>query len=216
MNLHKKRTGILLLFCFAACSIKLMPSKDPWYAKHYIIMQNFEWDAYKQLSQEGKIQFQELFWKVRDPKSQAIFEKRLEFVTKQFKTESRHAPWNTDRGRIYLLNGSPGEVRYDTDTSMGGIEVISTRGEGDRTGVDVERSSQDIGARQSEIWVYPYRNYIITYRFNFSQPRQWKLAPQLSESSYREEMELYCRQMVYRILDVKKYREQLEELKKIQ
>ncbi len=215
MNFNKKWIGILVIFCFSACSVNLMPSKDPWYAKHYFIMQEFEWEAYKALSAEGKAQFQELFWGVRDPKARETFEQRLAYVTKIFKTESRHAPWNTDRGRVYLLHGNPAEVRYDTDTNIGGIEVIPSQGEGGLTGVNVDRSKQDIGARRAEIWVYPYKNSIITYQFNFSQPRQWKLIYQMSESSYREEMELYSRQVVYRILDVKKYLKQLEELKKI-
>lgn len=217
MNFNKKWIGILLLFCFAACSVKLMPSRDPWYAKHYFIMHDFEWDVYKALSPEGKIQFQELFWKVRDPKAKALFENRLEFVTKTFKTESRSTPWNTDRGRVYLLNGNPAEVRYAEDTNLGGIAVVPTGGEGGGVlgGVNVDKSSQDIGARQAELWVYPYQSYRITYQFNFSQPRQWKLSPKMSESSFREELELYNRQVTYGIVDAKKYREQLEELKKI-
>jgi GWxTD domain-containing protein len=218
MHMKKKWYGILLIFCFSACSIHLMPSKDPWYAQHYIIMQDFEWDIYKELSKEGKTQFQELFWTVRDPKARELFERRLEFVTKTFKTESRHMPWNTDRGRIYLLNGNPAEVRYADNTDIGGITVVSTRGEGEGVlgSVEVDRSGEDIGARQAELWVYPYKSYRITYQFNFSQPRQWKLNPNMSESAFREELELYSRQVVYGILDMKKYREQLEELKKIE
>lgn len=217
MNFNKKWIGILLILCFSACSIKLMPSKDPWYAKHYIIMQNFEWKVYKELTPAGKTQFQELFWKVRDPKAQATFASRMDIVIKSFKTESRHTPWNTDRGRIFLLNGNPAEIRYDEgDADLGGIVVVPTRGAGGSVlgGVNVERSNKDIGARQAERWVYPYQSYRITYQFNFSQPRQWKLIAKLSESSFREELELYSRQVVYRIIDVKKYREQLEMLEK--
>lgn len=217
MNFNKKWIGIFFLFCFAACSLKLMPSKDPWYAKHYFIMHDFEWDVYKELSAEGKIQFQELFWKVRDPRAKALFENRLEFVTKNFKTENRSTPWNTDRGRIYLLNGNPAEVRYANNDDIGGITVVSTGGEGSGVlgGVNRERSNESIAARQAELWVYPYRSYRITYQFNFSQPRQWKLIPNMSESAFREELELYNRQVTYGVVDAKKYREQLEELKKI-
>jgi len=217
MNFNKKWIGIFLILCFSACSIKLMPSKDPWYAKHYIIMHDFEWDVYKGLSPEGKTQFQELFWKVRDPKAQATFASRLEYVTKYFKTESRHMPWNTDRGRTFLLNGNPAEIRYATNTDLGGIRVVPTGGEGGSVlgGVNVDRSGEDIGARQAELWTYPYRSYRITYQFNFSLPRQWKFIPKLSESSFREELELYNRHVTYGIIDMQKYREQLEELKKI-
>lgn len=218
MNFNKKWIGIFLLLCFAACSVKLMPSKDPWYAKHYFIMHDFEWDVYKALSSAGKAQFQELFWKVRDPKSRATFEHRLEYVTKNFKTESRYTPWNTDRGRIYLLCGNPAEVRYADNDDIGGITVVPTGGEGGGVlgGVNRERSNESISARQAELWVYSYRNYRITYQFNFSQPRQWKLSPKMSESAFREELELYNRQVTYGIVDVKKYRKQLEELKNIQ
>ncbi|UCE40864.1 MAG: GWxTD domain-containing protein [Candidatus Aminicenantes bacterium] len=217
MNVNKKGIVIFLILCFSACSLKLMPSRDPWYAKHYIIMQDFEWDAYKQLSKEGKTQFQELFWTVRDPKAQALFTSRLDIVIKSFKTENRSTPWNTDRGRTFLLNGNPAEVRYADNTDLGGIVVVPTGGEGGGGlyGVNRERSNEDIGARQSELWVYPYMSYRITYQFNFAQPRQWKFSPKLSESSFREELELYNRQVTYGILDIKKYQEQLEELKKI-
>ena len=181
-------------------------------------MNDFEWDVYKELSEEGKTQFQELFWKVRDPKAKALFESRLEFVTKNFKTESRSTPWNTDRGRVYLLCGNPAEVRYETNDDIGGIQVVPTGGEGGGVlaGVNRERSNESISARQAELWVYPFQSYRITYQFNFSQPRQWKLNPNMSESAFREELELYCRQVVYGITDVKKYRQYLEELKKIQ
>ncbi len=216
MNFDKKWIVVLVLLCLSACSINLLPSKDKWYAEHYIIMQDFEWDAYKQLSAEGKTQFQELFWKVRDPKAQAAFASRLDFVTKKFKTESRHMPWNTDRGRIFLLNGNPAEVRYEDNTDIGGITVVPTGGEGGGVlgGVNVDRAGEDIGARKAELWVYPYKSYRITYQFNFSQPRQWKLNPKMTESSFREELELYSRQVVYGIIDVKKYREQLEMMGK--
>lgn len=218
MQFHKRMFGILLIICFSACSVKLMPSKDPWYAQHYIIMQDFEWDIYKELSPEGKTKFQELFWTVRDPKARELFESRLAVVTKTFKTESRHMPWNTDRGRIFLLNGNPAEVRYADNTDIGGLEIVSTReeGAGVMSGVNVDRSGEDIGARQAELWVYPFRSYRITYQFNFSQPRQWKLNPKMSESAFREELELYNRQVTYGVLDMDKYREKLEELKKIE
>lgn len=216
MSFQKKWVWILLLACFSACSLKLFPSKDPWYAKHYIIMQDFEWDAYKALSPAGKTQFQELFWKVRDPKAQAIFMDRLDYVTKTFKKENQSRPWGTDRAMIYLLNGNPAEVRY-VQGEMGGIQVVSTRGEGGSIvgGQEVDKSREDIDARMSEIWVYPYKSYVINYQFNFVQPRSFRLSPNLSESQFREELELYSRQVTYRIMDVKKYLEQLEEMKEI-
>jgi hypothetical protein len=81
--------------------------------------------------------------------------------------------------------------------------------------VNVDRSGEDIGARMSELWVYPFKGYLINYKFDFSQPRQWKLSTNMSESAYRDEFELNSRVMTYRIIDVEKYKAQLEELKKI-
>lgn len=218
MSEEKKRIGIFLLLClgflcFSACSIGLMPSKDPWYAQHYIIMQGFEWDTYKALSPAAKAQFQELFWKVRDPQARQIFESRLKVATESFKKESSSNPWNTDRGRIFLLHGKPAELRYVEDTSMGGRMISSEVQE--RIQENVNRSREDIAARMSEVWVYPFKGYMVNYQFDFRQPRQWKLSTNMSESAYRDEFELYSRTVTYRIIDVEKYKQQLEELKKI-
>jgi hypothetical protein len=82
-------------------------------------------------------------------------------------------------------------------------------------GRNVDRSKEDIAARMSELWVYPYRSNFITYQFDFVPPKSMKLSTNISDSQFRGELELYSRVAIYRILDVKKYLEQLEELKKI-
>ncbi len=221
MEVGKKWMGVLLLLCFSflcfsACSVGIFPSKDPWYAKHYIIMQEFEWDTYKVLSPAAKTQFQELFWKVRDPQAQQIFMERLKVATESFKKESSSRPWNTDRGRIFLLHGKPAELRYVDNTDLGGTTYVSeTLAEQIGAGKNIDRSGEDIAARKSELWVYPFKGYLVNYQFDFSQPRQWKLSPNMSESAYREEFEKHSRVVTYRIIDVEKYKEQLEELKKI-
>ncbi|MBN1271083.1 MAG: GWxTD domain-containing protein [Candidatus Aminicenantes bacterium] len=201
------------LLVLGACSIGLFPSKDPWYAQHYIIMQDFEWDTYKELFPSAKTQFQELFWKVRHPQAQEIFSSRLKIATESFKKESSSNPWNTDRGRILLLHGSPAEVRYSENTNLGGKTYTS--GVQERIEANVDRSSEDISARQSEVWVYPYRSVIIRYQFDFVQPRQWKLSVNMYESAFREEFESQSRNVTYEIMDVEEYKEKLEELKKI-
>jgi GWxTD domain-containing protein len=216
----KKWMGISLLLCFSflcfsACSVGLFPSKDPWYAKHYIIMQDFEWGTYKTLSPAAKTQFQELFWKVRDPQAQQIFQSRLKVATESFKKESSSNPWNTDRGRIFLLHGKPAELRYVEDTSMGGRDYTSLITTPEKTQVNVDRSGEDIAARMSEVWVYPHKGVLINYQFDFKQPRQWKLSTNMSDSAFRDEFELQSRVVTFRIMDVEKYKEQLEELKKI-
>lgn len=216
MNFHKKWIVVLALLCLSACSINLLPSKDKWYAEHYIIMQDFEWKVYKELSPAGREQFQALFWKVRAPSAQETFMSRLDYVTKNFKKESSSRPWATDRGRIYLLNGNPVEIRYVDNTNLGGRSVVSTdTAAASGAGRNVDRSKEDIAARMSELWVYPFRGNVITYQFNFVRPKSMKLSTDMSDSQFRGELELYSRVAVYRILDVKKYLEQLEELKKI-
>jgi GWxTD domain-containing protein len=204
--------------CFAflvlgACSIGLFPSKDPWYAQHYIIMQDFEWNTYKELSSSAKTQFQDLFWTVRHPQAQEMFSSRLKVATESFKKESSGNPWNTDRGRILLLHGSPAEVRYSENTNLGGRAYTSSVQE--RTEANVDRLGEDISARRSEIWVYPYGSVVIRYQFDFVQPRQWKLSPNMYESAFRQEFETHSRNVTYEIMDVEKYKEKLEELKKI-
>lgn len=214
MIFQKKWIVIFVVLCLGACSVNLVPSKDAWYAQHYIIMQEFEWESYKSLSDAGKLQFQELFWTVRDPSAKATFMARLDFANENFRKEKSSQPWNTDRGRIYLLNGRPAEVRYVENDNLGGIGIIPAGGDAmDRTNVD--RSREDIGARMSEIWVYSSQSSLITYQFDFKQPKQWKLNPNVSNSSFLQELEQTSRNVTYRILDVEKYKAQLEELKKI-
>ena len=212
MNFDKKWIVVLVLLCLSACSINLLPSKDKWYAERYIIMQEFEWKVYKELSLAGREQFQELFWKVRDRSAHETFLKRSNYVTKNFKKESSSRPWATDRGRIYLLNGNPAEIRYVDNTNFGSRTITAAEM---GAGRNVDRSKEDIAARMSELWVYPYRGNFITYQFDFVQPKSMKLSTNISDSQFRGELELYSRVAIYRILDVKKYLEQLEELKKI-
>ncbi len=216
MSFQKKWIVILVLLCLSACSIKLLPSKDKWYTMHYIIMQEFEWKVYKELSPAGREQFQVLFWEVRDPMAQEIFSTRLDYVMKNFKKESSSRPWATDRGRIYLLNGNPVEIRYVDNTNLGGRTIVSSdTAAATGAGRNVNRSKEDIDARMSELWVYPYRGNFITYQFNFVQPKSMKQNINMSDSQYRGELELYSRVMIYRIIDMEGYLERLEELKKI-
>jgi len=207
-----------LLCLISACGLNLVPSKDPWYAMHYIIMHEFEWEAYKELSPQGKAQFQEIFWKYRYPDAQETFSTRLDYVTEEFKKEKVNQPWTTDRARIYLLNGRPAEVRYVENTNLGGIEVMSGAEQErlDQGGRNVDRSKEDLAGRQSEVWVYPFQNTIVTYRFDFTLPRSWKLNSGISESPYLQELERASREQTYMITDVEKYRAELEELKKIE
>lgn len=212
MKYDRRWIVIFLLLCLTACSIKLFPSRDEWYAKHFIVMQDFEQKTYKELSPAGKQKFQEFFWTVRDPKAQAIFMSRLDYVIENFKKENQNHPWSTDRGRIYLLNGHPAEIHYYE--GVGGVPV----GEGRRRGTPIDPGKQDVRGRFFELWVYPvfpYKIYRVTYQFSFLPPRQWKLDTNMSESTYIGELERYSREETFGIIDMEKYREQLEALKRI-
>jgi len=203
---------ILFLLCFTACSIRFFPSKDEWYAKHFIIMRDFEQQTYKELSPARKQKFQELFWTARDPLAEEIFMSRLDYVIENFKKENHNHPWSTDRGRIYLLNGPPEEIRYVE--GVGGVLV----GSGRRRGTPVEQGNQDVSGRYFELWIYPvhpYKIYRVTYQFCFSPPRQWKLDTNMSDSTYIGELESANREETYGIIDVEGYREELEALKRI-
>jgi GWxTD domain-containing protein len=212
MRRDRRWVAILFLLCFTACSIKFFPSKDEWYAKHFIIMQDFEQKTYKELSTAGKQKFQELFWMVRDPLAEEIFMGRLDYVIENFKKENHNHPWSTDRGKIYLLNGPPAEIRHFE--SAGGVLV----GSGRRRGTPVDSGRQDVSGIFFELWiypVYPYKIYRVTYQFSFMPPRQWKLDIDMPDSTYIGELERYNREETYGIIDVEGYREHLEALKRI-
>jgi hypothetical protein len=53
----------------ASCGVNLIPSKDDWYAKHYYIMQDYEWQIYKAIGPTARLEFQKTFWTVRSPNS---------------------------------------------------------------------------------------------------------------------------------------------------
>ena len=42
----------------AACGANMLPSRDPWYAMHYFIMQDYERSAYWALTDNGRLEFQ--------------------------------------------------------------------------------------------------------------------------------------------------------------
>lgn len=180
-----------------------IPRKDTWYTQHYVIMQDFERKAYKDLSVEGRKGFQELFWTVRTPEARAKFQARLDYVMLNFKQENRNQPWNTDRGRTFLLNGSPASVDYDQNNNwaMGSGATPS------------DRTNEDVGANRAEIWIYPYDKYFIRYTFAFVQPTQWRIT-QTTGSRYLGELETYNKNVTFGIADEAAYKQALDGLAK--
>jgi GWxTD domain-containing protein len=208
---HKPRVLVALgavligVLALAAPGVSAIP-KDAWYTQHYVIMQDFERKAYRSLSEEGRKSFQELFWAARSSDARAKYQARIEYVSKNFWKENSKQPWNTDRSRVYLLNGSPASIEYDQNVNFAsplpGQPVDST-----------SRTTEDVGANRAEIWLYPYDKYFIKYTFIFVQPYQWKIT-QTTGGRYLGELETYNRNVTFGIADPEKYRQDLAGLEK--
>jgi GWxTD domain-containing protein len=91
-----------------------------------------ELNIFAQLNLIGKQTFIEQFWKKRDPSPETqenefkqVYLQRWNYVNNRYVNESlTEEGWQTDRGRIYLLHGSPTEVeRYTGDPNMKDHEV---------------------------------------------------------------------------------------------
>lgn len=209
INLHHWCVLLIGTLLLGGCGMNLIPSHDQWYMQHYIIMQDFERDAYKQLSPEEKPEFQSLFWEARSPEAKAEFAKRLEFVMKAFKRENSANPWNTDRARIYLLNGSPASIEYKQTDDWG----VSMTRDPNQTGSVDDRSKENIQARTAEDWTYQYPKAIIHYIFRFSAPKRWELATaSFSGNRYLGEFEIRSRTTTFAINDIETYKGKLGKL----
>jgi GWxTD domain-containing protein len=211
-------TGLALAVLFAAavltagCSAGLMPTKDAWYTQHYYIMQKFEQDAYRKLSDAAKPQFQALFWEARSPEAKKLFDSRMEFILKTFGKENRSQPWNTDRSRVYLLNGSPANIDYKQNTAWA-TQVGAAAGNVGGTGAaGTERSGEDVQAMTAEVWTYPHKDHLIEYTFNFAQPNEWRMQIRTDQNRYLGELELYNRQTVFGPMNTADYQAKVEAL----
>jgi GWxTD domain-containing protein len=184
-----------------------IPRKDVWYTQHYPVMQDFERKLYRDLTEEGRKGFQQLFWAARTSDARAKFLARMDFVTKNYKTENKAQPWNTDRGRTYLLNGPPASIDYDQRVDLASIATM--RGQG----LDVASSNEDVGGNRAEIWIFPYDQYFIRYTFYFVQPNQWRIT-QTTGSRYLGELENFNKTVTFGIVDEAKYKQDLALLEK--
>lgn len=192
-----------------ACGVRLTPPQDPWYTQHYIIMQNFERDMYANLSDEAKVQFQNSFWAFRSPAAKGEFETRLSYTMTAFKKENSQQPWNTDRARTYLLNGSPASIDYKQNDTWADRVVRESQGR-----VQPDHSGEDIGTRLEEVWTYAYGKHQVFYVFAFRKPAEWRLIEQMSGNQFRDELEARSREQDYAISDLEAYKAELEKLKK--
>lgn len=195
-----------------ACGANMLPSRDPWYARHYFIMQDYERTAYRGLSDNGRLEFQKLFWIARSPEAKKLFDTRMEYIELNFKKENFKQPWNTDRARVYLLNGSPASIDYtqNNNWSMSIREGTSTSNNA------ASRSGEDIQATTVEVWSYPHDRFIVAYGFSFEPPNKWRaMTMAASGSRYIGELELSNKAAVWGAKNPDAYARKLEELKVI-
>lgn len=199
---------LLALVLLSSCGVNMMPTRDAWYTQHYYIMQDFERTIYRTLSETGKKEFQNLFWAARDPDSRKLFQERLNYIMNAYKRENARQPWNTDRGRIYLLNGPPASIDVDQNTDWG-TKI------GQPANVAVDRSNEDVQAYRAEVWTYSFQKQYVKYSFMFIAPNEWKISPALaSESKFIGELETYNRMVIFGIRDPERYKQDLETLEK--
>jgi len=197
--------SILAIFTLTTRVVSAIPKKDAWYTQHYIIMQDFERKAYRALSENGRKAFQELFWAARTTQARANYQTRMDYVMKNFWKENARQPWNTDRSRVYLLNGSPASIEVDQNVDwamVGGGQVAQA----------TSRSNEDLGANRAELWIYSFGQNYIRYIFVFAQPNSWKISP--TGNRYLGELEDYSKTIVFGITDVEKYKQDLAGLNK--
>ena len=181
-----------------------LPKKDVWYTQHYVIMQDFERKLYRDLSADGRKGFQDLFWAARTPEARGKFRVRLDFVIKNFWKENSKQPWNTDRGRTYLLNGPPASIDYDQNVNFGMLLP-------GQVADNASRSTEDVGGNRAEVWVYAYDQYFIQYTFAFIQPSQWRRT-QTTGSRYLGELETFNKTVTFGIVDEAAYKQSLSGL----
>ncbi len=210
MKAYKTACLSLLIATTINCGPNMLPTKDAWYAMHYFIMQKFENDAYKAMTPEARLKFQELFWAVRSPAVKKEFDIRMEYINKEFKNENSSQPWNTDRARIYLLNGSPGSRDYTTDDRWGG----NPAGRPTPEGLTDDRMGEDVQARTMEVWKFPIPGgFFALYGFAFNRPNKWKQAnPSTVDARYVGQLELRNRKEVWGAQDEGSYKKRIAEL----
>ena len=209
LNSVRGAAGVLLaLVLLASCGINMMPTRDAWYTQHYSIMQDFERTIYRTLSETGKKGFQDLFWAARNPASKTIFQERLSYIMNAYKRENARQPWNTDRGRIYILNGPPASIDIDQNTDWGAQFKQSANSAADR-------SNEDVQAYRAEVWTYSIQKQYAKYVFVFIAPNEWKMSPAaVAGNQYIGLLENYNKRVTFGPLDPETYQKYLEALEK--
>jgi len=217
MNIRKIAALVIAASLLAACGINLIPSKDDWYAMHYYVMQDYEWQTYKALGPTARLEFQKTFWSVRSIYAKDEFDKRVEYCLKNYKRENSRQPFNVDRAHIYILNGPPAQVSFAANDAWGATSATPTSASGGTfsTGIS-DRTNEDVSANSAELWMYPIGNRLVNYVFQFRSPNSWTLQQSSAdEGRYRGQLELGNKNGFYAVEDVAAYKQKLEALKAI-
>jgi len=199
----------------ASCGINLIPSKDDWYAKHYYVMQDYEWQTYKALGLTAKLEFQKMFWTVRSIYAKDEFDKRVEYCLKNYKKENSRQPFNVDRAHIYILNGPPSQVMFAPNDAWATTRGTPTSASGGQfsTGQS-DRMNEDVSANSAEVWTYSVANRLVNYVFQFRTPNEWQLQQSSAdEGRYRGQLEMSNKNGFFAVEDVAAYKQKLEALK---
>jgi GWxTD domain-containing protein len=205
--------GILFAVVFlSSCGMNMMPTRDAWYTQHYSLMQDFERTIYRTLSDAGKKEFQDLFWAARPPASRMIFQERLDYIINAYKRENARQPWNTDRGRIYILNGPPASIDVDQNTDWG---IQLTQGGAATGAASIDRSGEDVQAYRAEAWTYSVQSQYAKYVFVFIAPNEWKMSPAaVKGNQYIGILENYNKTVTFGVRDPDTYKQALEAFEK--
>lgn len=201
-----------IVFGTAAAVLEALPKKDTWYTMHYFLMQDYERSVYKKLSANGKLEFQKVYWESRTPAAKEEFDRRMAYIEPTFKNENSAQPWNTDRARIYLLNGRPAGVEQrQNDFWAGQVTLPGAQGN-----VNTNRSNEDIQGRTLEVWSYNFDRRVVQYAFSFTPPNKW-VQVQISASGgrYIQGLEKQSRAEIWGPTDEDAYKAKLDGLKSV-
>jgi GWxTD domain-containing protein len=100
------------------------------------------------------------------------FDKRLAYIEQTFRRKNSAQPWNTDRARVYLLNGNPASIEYSQNDNWA-MQTGGGAAASGAAGIN-SRSGEDIQANTMEVWSYPFQQYLVAYAFTFQPPNKWK------------------------------------------
>ncbi|KQC13412.1 MAG: hypothetical protein APR63_08780 [Desulfuromonas sp. SDB] len=101
---------------FAPPELVMSPIAEKYYMEIDLIMNVEQQNFFESLSDEGKQAFAKIFWNSRDPnplteenEALELFAERIQYADEQYSSGFERG-YESDRGRIYIINGKPEEV----------------------------------------------------------------------------------------------------------